>query len=60
MKEILPLTGTLESPKASLELINSGKIDVIVDTNSFNNETTEPKLLEVVQEAAKERHATFS
>ena len=60
LKEILPLTGNLGDSRNALELINSAKIDVIVDTNSFNNETTKPKLLEIIQEAAKERLATIS
>ena len=59
LKEILPLAGDLGDSKSCLELINSATIDVIVDTNSFNDETTKPKLLEIIQGAAKERLATI-
>jgi nucleoside-diphosphate-sugar epimerase len=58
LKEIIPLTGSVEDSNSFLALINSGKIDVIVETNSFNNDTTKLYLLEMILGAAKERLAT--
>ena len=60
LKEIIPLTASIEDSHSVLELVNSAKIDVIVETTSFNNETLKPKILDVILGAAKERAAAIS
>ncbi|PTB52986.1 hypothetical protein M431DRAFT_557629 [Trichoderma harzianum CBS 226.95] len=58
--EIIPLKGSLDSPQAAFELISSNKIDVIVDTTSYNNKTTKSRLLSTIVDAEKIRREQLS
>jgi nucleoside-diphosphate-sugar epimerase len=55
LNEIIPLFGSLDDVQSCLKLIIDASIEVVVDTNSFNNETTKPKILDFLVQAAKER-----
>lgn len=58
--EIIPLKGSLDSPQAAFELISSNKIDVIVDTTSYNNKTTKSRLLSTIVDAEKIKREQLS
>lgn len=58
--EIIPIRGSLDSPQAVFELITSNKIDVIVDTTSYNDKTTKSKLLNTIVAAEKLRQQQLS
>ncbi|KAM0263194.1 hypothetical protein ACHAQJ_001349 [Trichoderma viride] len=58
--EIIPIRGSLDSLQAAFELLNSNKIDVVVDTTSYNDKTTKSKLLGVIVGAEKLRQQQLS
>lgn len=57
LKEIIPVQGSIENSTQLLKLLDAGDIDVVVDTTSFNDKTTKPKILQTVREAARARAA---
>ena len=59
LKEIIPLFGSIQDSASFLEIVSKENIDVVVDTNSFNNETTKPELLDIIVSAAKQRRGTI-
>jgi nucleoside-diphosphate-sugar epimerase len=46
--EIIPIRGSFDSSQTVFEIITSSKIDVIVDTTSYNDKTTKSKLLKII------------
>ncbi|KAL6892010.1 NAD(P)-binding protein [Trichoderma evansii] len=58
--EIIPIKGNWESPESVFDLIVSSKIDVIVDTTSYNDKTTKSKLLSTIVGAEKLRQQQLS
>lgn len=59
LNEIIPLFGSIKDSANFLEILSKGNIDVVVDTNSFNNETTKPELLDIIVGAAKQQRGTI-
>ncbi|KAL7931452.1 NAD(P)-binding protein [Trichoderma chlorosporum] len=60
LSEIIPIKGRLDSPQAAFDLINSNRIDVIVDTTSYNDKTTKSGQLSIIVEAEKIRQQQIS
>ncbi|CZR69149.1 uncharacterized protein PAC_19049 [Phialocephala subalpina] len=58
LNEIIPLFGNLDEVQSCMNLVLDTPIDIIVDTNSFNNEATKLEMLDILVQAAKERLCT--
>jgi nucleoside-diphosphate-sugar epimerase len=51
---IIPVIGSINDVQSALDIVKKHDIDIIVDTTSFNDDSTKPKLLDTIVGARKE------